>query len=54
MRAAATRGHVSLLLEWFDQAGVGPIDLYAPEASRALYSELGFVDSGAVPMYRAT
>ena len=41
-----------MLLEWFDQGGIGPVDLRASEASRTLYSELGFADSDAVPMYR--
>jgi GNAT superfamily N-acetyltransferase len=52
-RRGYARACMSLLLEWFDQPGVGPIDLHATEASRPLYSELGFVDSGSLPMYRA-
>jgi GNAT superfamily N-acetyltransferase len=46
------RACMLLLLEWFDRAGVGPIDLHATEASHAFYHELGFVDSDALPMNR--
>jgi ribosomal protein S18 acetylase RimI-like enzyme len=49
-RRSYVRACVSMLLEWFDQAGIGPVDLHASEASRTLYSELGFADSDAAPM----
>ena len=53
-RRGAARMALSELLRWFDNLGVGTVDVHASNAAHRLYTDVGFVTPAATPLRRST